>query len=89
MPTWKRKDNEGNILFQFLCESCNHRKQVLLERDDWIFVRGGEPAACNDCVLHCDLTMQELWGAEDTIRYAVCDKCPRFEECPLKGRYYC
>jgi hypothetical protein len=89
MPTWKRKDKEGNLHFQFLCSSCSRKKQVLLEKEEWLFVRDGEPASCNDCVLNCSLTARELWGAEDQVRYAVCEQCPRLDACPLKGRYYC
>jgi len=89
MPTWKRKDELGKVHFQFLCESCSRKKQVLLETDQWTLVRGGDPVSCNDCVLQCALTVRELWGAEDQLRYRVCDQCSNYETCALKGRYYC
>ncbi|MBU0661686.1 hypothetical protein KKG22_05960 [Patescibacteria group bacterium] len=89
MATWKKIDSEGVVHFQFLCEACNSRKKPLLEKDNWTLVREGEPAACNDCELRCALTARGLWGAEDAIRYAVCDACPAYEKCELQGRYYC
>lgn len=89
MPTWKKKDQAGETHFQFLCAACNERKKALLEKDAWTFVRDGEPASCNDCVLQCGLTVGGLWGAEDKARYAVCDKCFAYDQCELKGRYYC
>jgi len=89
MPTWKRKDTDGTLHFQFLCRSCSEKKQAFLEKNAWILVRDGEPASCNDCVLKCLLTAQELWGAEDSVRYAVCAECPELAACPLQGRYYC
>ncbi|MBU0481555.1 MAG: hypothetical protein KKG47_10665 [Proteobacteria bacterium] len=89
MPTWKKKDEDGQVHFQFLCGPCNAKKKILLERDHWILSRDGEPASCNDCVLQCALTARQLWGAEDRLRYAVCDRCPTLEKCELKGRYYC
>lgn len=89
MATWKKKDQEGTVHFQFLCESCNSKKQVLLEKDNWTLVRETEPASCNDCTLQCLLTARGLWGAEDQVRYDVCDTCPAYEKCELKGRYYC
>lgn len=89
MPTWKRKDEQGNIHFQFLCASCNLKKGPLLERDQWLFVRDGDPASCNDCSMKCELTAGELWGAEDRVRYGVCEQCASYQACELKGRYYC
>jgi len=89
MATWKKKDNEGQVHFQFLCELCNRQKQVLLEQDNWTLVRETEPASCNDCELQCALTARGLWGAEDQVRYDVCGECPAYEKCTLKGRYYC
>ncbi|MCL7486740.1 MAG: hypothetical protein M8357_01015 [Desulfobulbaceae bacterium] len=35
MATWKKKDREGTVHFQFLCQSCNSRKQPLLEQDEY------------------------------------------------------
>lgn len=89
MPTWKKKDEAGTVLFQFLCTDCNRKKLPLLERDRWTLVREGEPASCNDCALACLLTARELWGAEDRVRYQICGQCPGYENCELKGRYYC
>lgn len=89
MPTWKKKDSQGQIHFQFLCNSCNLKKKILLEKDEWIFVRDGEPASCNDCSLNCALTARELWGAEDSARYEICEQCENYDACELKGRYYC
>ncbi|MBU1738320.1 MAG: hypothetical protein KKG35_09290 [Proteobacteria bacterium] len=89
MPTWKKKDEQGNVHFQFLCSSCNQKKKILLEEDHWTFVRADEPASCNDCVLQCALTARQLWGAEERVRYEVCDRCSGYEKCELKGRYYC
>ncbi|MBU0728211.1 MAG: hypothetical protein KKA70_00565 [Proteobacteria bacterium] len=89
MPTWKKRAGEGEFHFQFLCAACNQKKSALLEQDSWSLVRDGEPASCNDCVLQCALTARELWGAEDRLRYEVCDKCSSLEKCELKGRYYC
>ena len=89
MPTWKRKDGEGNIHFQFLCRSCTKTKQAILEQSGWALVKDGEPVSCDDCVRNCALTTQGLWGAEDPVRYAVCDKCAELDSCPLKGRYFC
>jgi len=86
MPTWKKRDEQGDVHFQFLCSSCNRKKRSLLEQDKWTFVRDGDPASCNDCVLQCGLTAQELWGAEDEVRYQVCEHCTNFENCELKGR---
>lgn len=89
MATWKKKDREGGVHFQFLCASCNEKKKVLLENDQWVLVRADEPASCNDCVLQCALTARQLWGAEESARYEVCDQCSGYEKCELKGRYYC
>lgn len=89
MATWKKKDGEGGVHFQFLCESCNQKKKPLLEKDDWTFVREGDPASCNDCEMACALTGRGLWGEADQVRYAVCDQCSTYEKCELKGRYYC
>jgi hypothetical protein len=89
MATWKKKDREGMVHFQFFCQSCNSRKQPLLEQDDWTLVREGEPSSCNDCELQCRLTAEGFWGAEDQVRYGICDTCPAYEQCELKGRYYC
>ena len=89
MPTWKRKDPEGKTHFQFLCGACSSKKQALLETDQWALVRDGEPAACNDCVLQCGLTVQELWGAAEEVRFAVCAQCASYAACELKGRYFC
>ncbi len=85
----EKKDEQGNIHFQFLCAFCNRKKSSLLELDKGTFVRDGEPASCNDCALQCGLTAQELWGAEDQVRYRVCHHCVNYENCELKGRYYC
>jgi hypothetical protein len=89
MPVWKRKDDQGNTHFQFLCASCNEKKKILLEQDAWVFVRDGEPASCNDCDLQCELTARQLWGTEEAVRYGVCGRCASYERCPLQGRYYC
>ncbi len=89
MPTWKRKDAAGTVHFQFLCSACNAQKAPFLEQDQWIQVRDGEPASCNDCVLGCALTTRTLWGAADEVRAAVCDECPTLDACTLKGRYFC
>ena len=89
MPTWKRKDEQGTVHFQFLCHSCNQKKSALLAKDKWILVREGEPASCNDCTLQCALTSRELWGGEDKVRYRICEQCPSLDQCELQGRYYC
>lgn len=89
MATWKKKDEDGKTHFEFLCSSCHEQKRKLLERQQWSLVREGEPASCNDCALQCALTRLELWGAEDRIRYRICDECPALGKCALKGRYYC
>ena len=89
MSTWKKKDAQGNVHFQFLCQSCTRKKRTLLEEDKWSLVRAGDPASCNDCVLQCALTAQKLWGAEEQVRYQVCERCVSYEACELKGRYYC
>jgi hypothetical protein len=89
MPTWKRKDAEGTTRFQFLCSGCNEKKKSLLEQDAWILVRDTEPASCNDCDLQCTLTANQLWGATEEVRFAVCSRCDSYDRCPLQGRYYC
>lgn len=89
MPTWKKKDEQGTVHFQFLCSDCNRKKQLLLEKEKWLLVRQGEPASCNDCALSCALTARELWGAEDAVRYRVCEQCAGYAVCDLRGRYYC
>lgn len=89
MATWKKKDTDGHVHYQFLCESCNTKKQTFLEQDNWTLVRETEPASCNDCELKCALTTSGLWDADDQVRYAVCDKCQNYGDCRLKGRYYC
>ncbi|MBU0485364.1 MAG: hypothetical protein KKB30_12740 [Proteobacteria bacterium] len=87
MATWKKKDEAGAVHFQFLCASCNEKKKALLENDQWTLVRTDEPASCNDCVLRCALTVRQLWGAEERVRYEICDRCCVNEKCELKGRY--
>lgn len=89
MVTWKKKDEQGTTHFQFLCASCNRKKRELLDADNWIFVRDGDPASCNDCVMQCALTAQQLWGAADQQRFEVCGRCASYESCELQGRYYC
>lgn len=89
MPTWKKKDEQGKVHFQFLCAACNRKKATLLEQDKWTLVREGDPASCNDCALNCKLTALELWGAEDDVRYKICARCASYASCELQGRYYC
>jgi hypothetical protein len=88
MPTWKRK-TDSETLFYHLCGNCNMRSAEVLLKADWLKIRDGEPVSCNECSRKCALTVEGLWGAEDQMRYAVCDACPELDACPLKGRYYC
>lgn len=89
MPTWKLVDAAGQSRFQHLCGECSRRKEVTLLANGWQQIRPTEPVSCRDCVLKCRLTAEELWGAEDRVRYAVCGQCPELEGCELKGRYFC
>ena len=89
MPTWKLIDGDGLGRYQHLCADCSHRKEAALKASGWQLVRPGEPVSCRDCVLKCRLTAEGLWGAEDAVRYALCEQCPELAACELKGRYYC
>lgn len=88
MPTWKLQ-TESETRFYHLCGSCNEKSANALSKGGWKKIRDGEPASCRECAGKCALTAQGLWGAEDTVRYGACEKCPDLAECPLKGRYYC
>lgn len=89
MPTWKQVDGDGAARFQHLCSTCSQARATALAAGGWRLVRSGEPVSCRDCVLKCLLTAEGAWGAEDVIRYAVCDRCPELDACELKGRYFC
>jgi hypothetical protein len=89
MPTWKLIDGDGPSRFQHLCGECSASKEKALTAGGWQLARPGEPVSCRDCTLKCRLTAEGLWGAEDAIRYAVCEQCPELESCELKGRYFC
>ena len=89
MPTWKVVDDEGVSRFQHLCGECSGRRSAVLVSSGWQLIRPGEPVSCRDCVLKCRLTAEGLWGAEDAVRYAVCEQCPELAACELKGRYFC
>jgi hypothetical protein len=88
MPTWKRKEETGS-LFYHLCARCNDHSAEGLLKAGWLKIREGDPVSCNECTRKCALTSEGLWGAEDSVRFAVCDACPELDGCPLKGRYYC
>ena len=88
MPTWRLKP-EGETLFTHLCLSCSDKLAAGLAKSGWQKIRDGEPVSCNECTNKCALTAQGLWGAADVVRYAVCDSCPDYQRCPLKGRHYC
>ena len=88
MPTWKRK-TEDELLFYHVCTSCNNKVANDLTRAGWIKIRDGEPVSCIECSRACILTVKGLWGAEDKVRYELCETCPDYDDCPLKGRYYC
>jgi hypothetical protein len=89
MPTWKKKDEAGGMHFLHLCGDCHLGLEVVLRREGWTFLRGGEPVACSECARKCRLTAEGLWGAGDDIRYQVCGACSDYAGCALKGRYYC
>ncbi|NTV12810.1 MAG: hypothetical protein HGA96_02560 [Desulfobulbaceae bacterium] len=89
MPTWKLIDGDDQSHFQYLCGECSQRKEAVLKASGWQLIRPGEPVSCRDCTLKCRLTAEGLWGAEDAIRYALCEQCPELAACELKGRYFC
>jgi len=89
MPTWKKKHKNGETEFHHLCTRCNDRLDDVLLKDNWQFLRDGEPVSCNVCSLKCVLTMQGLWGEPDAVRFEVCDRCAAFKNCALQGRYFC
>jgi hypothetical protein len=88
MPIWKKKEESGTR-FYHLCATCNERLAPALTKGGWIFFRDSEPVSCTECALHCGLTAQGLWGAEDLVRYKVCEQCTELAKCALKGRYFC
>lgn len=89
MPTWKKKNESGEVNFHHVCGDCNSRVAATLEKMGWNFLRDGEPVVCNECSLNCRLTSDCLWGEGDEIRYAICTACDEYARCALKGRYYC
>lgn len=88
MPTWKLKTDD-ELLFYHLCNACNEKSSESLLKAGWQKIRDGEPVSCNECTQNCSLTAKGLWGAEDKVRYAECEVCADYKNCPLKGRYYC
>jgi hypothetical protein len=88
LPTWKRK-TDSETLFYHLCGVCDATSAPALLKAGWQKIRDGEPVSCNECTRKCALTARGLWGAEDSVRYGVCDECADLAACPLKGRYYC
>lgn len=88
MPTWKRKTDD-EVLFYHVCSQCNMRVADELLGAGWEKIRDNEPVSCIECDRDCVLTVKGLWGAEDSVRYQECDRCSHYDNCPLKGRYYC
>lgn len=89
LVTWKRKGEEGQPQYWFLCSACNEPMAQGLAAGGWVKARDGEPAECNACAQKCALHAKGLWGADEQTRLAECAACGFYEPCFFKGRHYC
>lgn len=89
MPTWKRSSGEKSKEYYHLCRRCSEKMADGLIAEGWELVREGEPAECSNCVQKCTLSKKGLWGEPDEVRRAVCRQCTEYNDCDLKGEYYC
>ena len=89
MPTWKKVSDRKTKEYCHLCSKCSDKMAGGLIAEGWELVRDGEPAECSRCVQQCTLTQKGLWGEPDEVRRTVCRQCAEYQDCDLKGEYYC